>query len=344
LGFGLWALGFGLWALGFGLWALGFWDFGDANVYPMSGLVTRALMVLLPVLALSAAPTEAQRLPDNAVPEHYTLSFAPDFATDTFVGTASIRVRLKRPSPTITLHAAEIEFKRTNVTSGRQTQTAAVTLDPDTEFATITVPKPLPAGLAIIDIEFKGVLNDKLRGFYLSKANGRKYAVTQLEATDARRAFPSFDEPIYKATFDISLTIDAADIAISNGELLSDTPGPGAGKHTLKFSRTAKMSSYLVAMLVGDFTCRSGAVGDIPVRVCATPDKQGLTSASSTRFARSTSSASPTSRRVRWRTPVPLRSASDRCWPIRRARRSPSVRTSRRSSPTSSPINGSATW
>ena len=121
------------------------------------------------------------------------------------------------------------------------------------------------------------MLNDKLRGFYLSRANGRKYAVTQMEATDARRAFPSFDEPRFKATFDVSLTVDAADTAISNGAVLSDEPGPEAGKHTLKFATTPKMSTYLVAMIVGDFVCRTGASDGTPIRICSTADKLGLT-------------------------------------------------------------------
>ena len=79
------------------------------------------------------------------------------------------------------------------------------------ETATLTVPRRSREGPATIRITYTGILNDKLRGFYLSTANGRKYAVSQLEATDARRAFPSFDEPAYKATFDITLMIDAAD-------------------------------------------------------------------------------------------------------------------------------------
>jgi aminopeptidase N len=100
--------------------------------------------------------------------------------------------------------------------------------------------------------------------------------VTQFESTDARRAFPSFDEPSLKATFALTLTIDRGDSAISNGRVIEDRPGPGASKHTLKFSTTPKMSTYLVAMAVGDFECLEGNAGDIPVRVCATPDKKSL--------------------------------------------------------------------
>jgi aminopeptidase N len=121
------------------------------------------------------------------------------------------------------------------------------------------------------------VLNDQLRGFYISKANGRKYAVSQLEATDARRAFPAFDEPIYKATYDISMTVATGDTAISNGKVTSDTPGPQPGTHTLTFARTPRMSSYLVALLVGDFACREGASEGVPIRICSTPDKRELT-------------------------------------------------------------------
>ena len=156
-------------------------------------------------------------------------------------------------------------------------QTATVSLNEKDETATLKVARAIPRGPATIHITYTGILNDKLRGFYLSKANGRNYAVSQMEATDARRAFPSFDEPAYKATFDVTLMIDAGDSAISNGRQVSDTPGPEPGKHTVVFARTPKMSSYLVALLVGDFVCRSGASGATPIRICATPDKLGLT-------------------------------------------------------------------
>jgi aminopeptidase N len=124
------------------------------------------------------------------------------------------------------VNAAEIEFGTVQIAAAGRTQTAKVTLDAAKDQATFTVPETIPAGEAQIQIEYAGTLNDDLRGLYLSKANNRRYAVTQLEATDARRMFPSFDEPAFKATFSLTV-IDAADRAISNGAVLSDTPVRG---------------------------------------------------------------------------------------------------------------------
>ena len=228
-------------------------------------------------LCLASLPAGAQRLPTTATPTRYTLWFAPDLDQETFRGRETIDVTLAAPSTAITLHAAEITFGQVTVQDAGGSQPARVSLDAATETATFTVPRAIAKGPATIRLTYTGILNDKLRGFYLSKANGRKYAVSQMEATDARRAFPSFDEPAYKATFDVTLMIDAADHAISNGRQVSDSPGPEAGKHTIVFAPTPKMSTYLVALLVGDFVCRSGSAGATPIRVCATPDKQGLT-------------------------------------------------------------------
>src|SRR5688500_686650 len=224
-----------------------------------------------------ASPAAAQRLSDTVVPEHYTLWFAPDLAKETFRGRETIQAVVTQPTTSVTLHAAEIQFGEVRITSGGRTQTARVTMDPKAETATFTVPQRLAEGPVTIEVTYTGILNDKLRGFYISRANGRKYAVTQMEATDARRAFPSFDEPAFKATFDISMTVAQADTAISNGRPLSDTPGPEPGTHTITYARTPKMSTYLVAMIVGDFVCRDGASDGTAIRICATPDKLQLT-------------------------------------------------------------------
>ena len=232
------------------------------------------LMGLTLQLALVAPAMFGQRIPTIATPEHYQLTITPDLANENFAGDETIQIDLLKPSASITLNAAEIKFSEVTIASGGKTQTAHVTSDEKNEMATFTVPEPIGAGPAEIHIRYSGILNGQLRGLYLSKANNRKYAITQLENTDARRMYPSFDEPSYKATFDITAIIDKGDTAISNGKIISDTPGPGDGKHTLKFSTTPKMSSYLVALAVGDWECQEGSADDIPIRVCGVPGKK----------------------------------------------------------------------
>jgi aminopeptidase N/puromycin-sensitive aminopeptidase len=236
-----------------------------------------AVAALACLLLVSSRPASAQRLPATVRPDHYTLTLTPDLKAATFTGVESIDVTVAEPTSSVTLNAIEIAFQSVTVSAADQQQTAAVALDKDKQQATFTFPAKIPAGKANLSIAFTGILNNELRGFYLSKTAHRNYAVTQFESTDARRAFPCFDEPAFKASYDVSLVVDAADTAISNGPIVSDTPGPAEGKHTLKFLTTPKMSTYLVAFLVGDFQCTAGDQDGVAIRVCSTPDKVALT-------------------------------------------------------------------
>src|SRR5262249_57736044 len=162
------------------------------------------------------------------------------------------------------------------ITKAKKPHAPKAQFHPEKEQVPLAVDDAFEPGPAVLRIKFRGILNDKLRGFYLAKTTLRNYAVTQFESTDARRAFPSFDEPALKAKFDITLILDQADTAISNGHIMADVSGPGAGKHTVKFSTTPKMSTYLVAMAVGDFECSQSSAENVPIRVCGTPDKKPL--------------------------------------------------------------------
>jgi aminopeptidase N len=240
-----------------------------------AALATAAAFACL-LLAPSRA-ADAQRLPQTVIPEHYRLMLTPDLKAATFTGQEQIDVDMKAPSTTITLNSAEIEFQSVTVKAAGNEQTGAVASDKEKEQTTFTFPQQIPAGKATLNIHYTGILNNELRGFYLSKTPKRNYAVTQFESTDARRAFPSFDEPAFKATFDVTMVVDKGDTVISNSVVKSDMPGPGDDKHTLEFDSTPKMSTYLVAFLVGDFQCSFGDQDGVRIRVCSTPDKVQLT-------------------------------------------------------------------
>jgi aminopeptidase N len=261
-----------------------------------TGTMASRTLTALPLVALSAflsgasgsrqdrpgiasPPAGSLRLSTNVTPEHYDLTFVVDLAHARFEGTETIRVQTAQSTPTIVLHALDIDVHEATVRAlgdDAVSQTAQVSFDQKRETATLAMPRPIGPGPADVHIRYTGRLNDKLRGFYLSKGKRRDYAVTQFESTDARRAFPCFDEPAFKATFDITLVVNRGDTAISNGRLLSDIPGPSAVQHTMKFATSPKMSTYLVAMAVGDFQCLAGAQDNVPIRICATPDKKDL--------------------------------------------------------------------
>jgi aminopeptidase N/puromycin-sensitive aminopeptidase len=235
----------------------------------------RILASIIFVLAIFSM-AGAQRLPEVARPENYKLTFTPDLETATFAGDETISIQVLKPTSEITLNAAEIDFHDITITSGGTTQKASGTCDKEKEIAVLTLEKPLAPGAATIHITYAGILNSEMRGLYLGKDDqGRKYAASQFEATDARRAFPSFDEPDYKATFDITAVADKGLVAISNQKIVSDMPGPG-DKHTVRFATTAKMSPYLAALVVGNFEYIEGEADGIPIRVYSTPGKKEM--------------------------------------------------------------------
>ena len=244
-------------------------------------LLKKSALIILVFLPLLAG---AQRLPYGLSARHYGLTFTPDLTKAVFSGDATIDVEVNKTASAFTLNAIDLEFQEATITQDNKTQAAKWSFAPDKEQVTLTVADELQPGPATIHIKYAGVLNNKLRGFYLAKTKERNYATTQFESTDARRAFPSLDEPAYKATFDITMIAHQGDTAISNSAIVSDTPGPGEGQHTIKFATTPKMSTYLVAMAVGDFECAESTAENIPIRVCGTPDKKPL-SAAALRYA-----------------------------------------------------------
>lgn len=203
----------------------------------------------------------------------------PDFEGFTFDGDETIFLSLDKPTRQIILHAQELEIDSAEyIHQGRNGLAAKIKLDGKSETVSFTFPKVLPTGSGELKLKFKGILNDKMRGFYRSSytLNGQtKYlATTQFEATDARCAFPCIDEPAAKAIFDVILMIPAHMTAISN-TLESNIWEHEAGYKVVEFAPTPKMSTYLLAFLVGEFEYLEGKTRDgVLVRVFTTPGKK----------------------------------------------------------------------
>lgn len=241
---------------------------------PAGRKARRTTLILFMVALFIPAGARAQRLPTSVVPENYKLFLDPDIDTRTFSGEEIIRVRVMQPVAEIVLNSLDLDITLAEVSTGGRTQAAKIAYDKPAEMVRLALATSVPAGSAELHLKFSGRLTEGLRGLYLSKSARRMYAVTQFEGTYARMMFPCFDEPSFKATFDLSVVADRGDTAISNGRIIADEPLPGGSRHRITFSTSPRMSTYLVALAVGDWACLERSVDGIPVRVCAVPEKK----------------------------------------------------------------------
>jgi puromycin-sensitive aminopeptidase len=222
------------------------------------------------------------RLPRSILPRRYTLTLTPDLDGARFDGAVDIEVDVVDVTSLVVLNAVELEIHEAWVVVDGERLDTTVTLDPDTERATLALGTELQPGPAMVSLRFQGTLNDKLRGFYRSTftdedGNERVIATTQFEATDARRAFPCWDEPDCKAVFAITLVVDEAFHAVSNAAIVADE-AIGDGRRLVRFADTMPLSTYLVAFIVGPLeTTDAIDVAGTPLRVLCPPGKRHLT-------------------------------------------------------------------
>ena len=216
------------------------------------------------------------RLPLDAKPVRYRAHLAPDLEKGTFEGRLELELALEKPRRELHLHAIGLEIERARArTPGKTIKVEKVTPDAESETVTLTFVEELPAGSCVLDLAWSGKFSAGLRGLY----RAGPLAVTQFEAADARRVFPCFDEPAFKATWSLALVgIPEGKAAIGNGALVKDQREPD-GRRTVEFAETPKLSSYLIALCVGDLAASETAQarGGIPVRTWAVPAKKELT-------------------------------------------------------------------
>ncbi len=219
------------------------------------------------------------RLSDYFSPERYEIMIRPNLEDFTFSGEETFSFKLSKPASEITLHASELEIDEACLKLGKKTvQPGKIIFNEKAETVIFKFPMEIPVGKGQLVLKFRGILNDKLRGFYRSRyvidETEHFLATTQFESTDARRAFPCVDEPNKKAIFDITLMVPAKSVAISN-TLPTGIVEHESGYQIVKFSPTPKMSTYLLAFIVGDFEWIEGKTkNDVLVRVFTTPGKK----------------------------------------------------------------------
>ncbi len=227
------------------------------------------------------------RLPSHIIPVRYDITMKPDLEAFTFEGEEVIHLRVKKATNKITLHSKELEIVSVAIVrgGGAGTKRAAekefamrTVYDEKAETATFIFRKKIVPGRRELHIVFRGLLNDKLRGFYRSryevKGKTRHLATTQFESTDARRAFPCFDEPALKAVFNVTLIVPGESTAISNTMPVAVREHED-GYKAVTFATTPAMSTYLLAFIVGDLeSIEKKTKEGVLVRVWTTPGKK----------------------------------------------------------------------
>ncbi|MBI3713216.1 MAG: M1 family metallopeptidase [Burkholderiales bacterium] len=199
------------------------------------------------------------QLPRTVRPSLYDLSLTPDAKAASFSAKLKISISVVEATQKITLNAHELKFQKVSLLDAKGkliADDAAVTLDEAKQIASFDFGKKLAKGEYQLEIAYTGVIGQQAVGLFsldYDTPDGKKRALyTQFENSDARRVIPSWDEPIYKARFNLELTVPTEQLAVSNMPVISKQD-VGNGKTQIKFATSPKMSTYLLFMSVGDF-------------------------------------------------------------------------------------------
>ncbi len=220
-----------------------------------------------------------ETLGENVIPTRYKLLFNTDLDSFRYTCEESIYADIRKKTSRITLNSSELKIKKAYVRAGKDTHSAKVINNEKKEEITLVLSQPIN-GAVEIGITAEGINNDKLYGFYRSRygsVSEEKYILTtQFEAASARKAFPCFDEPSFKAVFDLSLLVDkdlkcVSNMPIKEERLVGD-------RKEVTFNTTPKMSTYLLYIGVGDFERVAEKSGSLEIGVITTPGKKQYTS------------------------------------------------------------------
>jgi aminopeptidase N len=215
------------------------------------------------------------RLPKSVVPRHYAIELAPDLDNLTIAGSATVDIDVQQPTDRIVLNAVEMTIGTASLDG--EAGAPAISLDAAAETATLTFPHPVAAGAHKLKLAFTARINAFAHGLHwvdYPAPDGRKRMIaSQLEPADARRIFPCWDEPVFKASFALDVTLPQAMTAVSNMPVTGEQPA-GDGRKRVSFAPTPKMSSYLLVLVAGELETLSGEADGVAVNVVTTRGKR----------------------------------------------------------------------
>ena len=225
-------------------------------------------------------PRDDGRLPPTVTPQRYVVALTIDPNKERFSGVTTILVDVPQPTSYVVVHARDMSVSRALARVGATVIAATATPRVATggmvpEELVLSFAKALPAGPAAIELAYDAPFAGDLAGLYRVEEQGRWYAYTQFESTDARRAFPCFDEPGFKTPYDVTIAAPAGLTTLTNApEVATAATGDGAVLHT--FATSPPLPSYLVAFAVGDFDLVEGRKEPFPIRVVTTKGRAPL--------------------------------------------------------------------
>ena len=236
-----------------------------------------ALWALLAVAHADApysfAATPGQ-LPKAVAPVHYTLDLRPNLQALTVTGSAIIDIEVREPTDRLVLNAVDMTFSSALLDGVAPAR--SITVDEDAQTVTLTFPRTIEVGRYKLRIAYSGKINKFGRGIYsidYRTDDGRKRMIaSHSEPSDARRIFPGWDEPAFKATFDLTVTVPERFMAVSNMPIAREEPARN-GRKRVSFERTPKMSTYLFVLVAGELERLTGEAEGITIGVVTTRGK-----------------------------------------------------------------------
>ncbi len=224
-------------------------------------------------------PLSSGRLPDTAKPTRYELSLLIDPKKDRYFGDVTISVDVPRATQSIVLSGRNLSILRAEVASGADTVPAEASFrmaagSKDTpEELVLRLARPISLGQAEIRIGYSAAFGEGLSAFYRVEDGGESYVFSQLEPSDARRAFPCFDEPSFKVPFKVKVTTPKGNIVVSNTKEASRSDTQDGRSTVFTFAETAPLPPYLVGLGVGPLDVLEGSKGPVPIRLVTTKGK-----------------------------------------------------------------------